>query len=443
MREAQREALAAKVLALARGAECEVIVSSSAHGLTRFTQNAVHQNVASADTSVRVRVIADGRTGVAATNVCDDAALAVLVARAGEIAALAPRDPASPPLARATPAGAPDGAFVRATADATPERRATIAAEIIAEAERASLWAAGYVTTAAEGITIVNSAGTRASFDGTTCGLNVKANGPDATGFAERYSTDVADLDGRAAGARAVEKARACAAPVAVEPGAWTVILEPAAIGELLSYLTDHFSAQAFDEGSSFLGGALGGTFTGPGVSIRDDFADPAHVGMPFDYQGFPRARIALLEAGVARNIVTDARYAGLLARPNTGHGLPAPSGSGPEPQHVVVSGGTKSVERLIAETERGLLVSRFWYIRPVDARKTIVTGMTRDGTFSIVDGRITGGVRNMRFNQSILGALASCEFASEPVRTGGYSYSMVVPAVKIKGFRFTSATAF
>jgi len=443
MRDDEREGLANKVLAIAHDTGCEVIVSSTAMGLTRFTQNAIHQNVANADVSVRVRILEEGRSGVAATNALDDASLEALVARAAAIARLAPSDPEAPPLARAPHVAAPAGAFVAATADATPERRATIAAEIIAASERASLWAAGYVTTSRSGITIANNAGTRTSFDGTTCGLNVKANGADASGFAERYGNDVAVLDGAAAGARAAEKARTGASPVAVEPGAWTVILEPAAFGELLSYLTTHFSAQAFDDGSSFLGGALGGTFGGANLTLSDDYADPLHAGMPFDYEGFPRARLALLEAGIARNIVTDARYAARLRRPNTGHGLPAPSGSGPEPMHVVVAGGEKSLDRLIAETQRGILVSRFWYIRPVDARKTIVTGMTRDGTFLIENGSIAHGVRNMRFNQSILSALERCEFASEAVRTGGYSYSMVVPAVKIEGFRFTSTTEF
>ncbi|GAC1301160.1 MAG: TldD/PmbA family protein [Vulcanimicrobiaceae bacterium] len=443
MREDERTALAARTLDIAGGAGCEVTVASSATGLTRFTQNAIHQNVASADVSVRVRIVSDGRTGVATTNDLEDGSLRALVARATEIAQLAPSDPEAAPLARAAQVAAPAGAFVAATADASPERRAAMAADIIAAAERSSLWAAGYVTTSHDGITIFNSAGTRASFDGTSCGLNVKANGADASGFAEQYGSDVASLDGAAAGERAAAKARAGASPVAVDPGAWTVILEPAALGELLSYLADHFSAQSFDEGSSFFSDALGAAFAGTNVTLVDDHADARHAGMPFDYEGYPKARVPLLEGGIARNVVTDARYAARLGRPNTGHGLPAPSGAGPEPLHIVVAGGDKSLERLIAETERGLLISRFWYIRPVDARKTIVTGMTRDGTFLVRNGRVERGVHNMRFNQSILGALSACEFAAPAVRTGGYSYSMVVPAAKIEGFRFTSTTAF
>lgn len=443
MREAQREELARSVLDLAASDACEAIVTSTASGLTRFTHNAVHQNLASADTTVRVRTIVDGRTGVAMTNDTSSTSLAQTVARARAIAAFAPPGDVESPLLRTARISAPPGAFVAATAAASPTARAATVAAIVAEAEAASVWAAGYVTTSQTGITIANSTGTLLSFDGTTCGLNVKANAADATGFAERYANDVAALDGAAAGAIAVAKTRVGAAPIAVEPGAWTVILEPAAIGELLSYLTDHFSAQAYVDGASFLSGGLGRTYVGENVTMWDDHTHPALADMPFDFESAPRTRVPLFEAGVANHVVTDARYAAKLGIPNTGHGFAVPSAMGPEPRSIVVSTGSRSTQELIAQTKRGLLVSRFWYIRPVDERKTIVTGMTRDGTFLIEDGRITAGVRNMRFNQSILEALRHCECASEEARTEGYGYRIVVPAVKIDGFRFDSRTEF
>src|SRR5580704_18366428 len=150
---------------------------------------------------------------------------------------------------------------------------------------------------------------------------------------------------------------------------------------------------------------------------------------MPSDYEGQPTMRLPLIENGVVKNIVTDSYYAKRLDRPNTGHALPAPNAAGPYPLHLVLSAGTKSFEQLVAETKRGLLVTRFWYIRTVDQKKTIVTGMTRDGTFLIENGRIVGGVRNLRFNQSNLEALAACELADKQTRTGGYAYSLVAPA--------------
>ena len=152
---------------------------------------------------------------------------------------------------------------------------------------------------------------------------------------------------------------------------------------------------------------------------------------------------MALIERGVARTIVTDGAYARKLHRPNTGHGLPAPSAHGPYPQDLVVEPGSASLDELIANTKRGLLVTRLWYVRIVDQRKTILTGMTRDGTFLIEDGKVTRGVRNLRFNQSLVDALGTCTLANEQQRTGGYSYSLVTPAIKFDRFTFASTTDY
>ncbi len=442
MDKAPREALARRVLSLCATGESEVIVLDGDDGLTRFTQNAIHQNIAHRETSVRVRTLVDGRTGVAATNLLDEASLSSLVARAASMAELAPSDPLAGLLAGGASI-APPGAYVAATAQASPEMRAGLAAQIFGIAQRDGLWAAGYVKSSRSGITVANSRGLLASFDGTDSGLNVKQNGPDSTGFAEYYSNDIGKLDAKRAAETAAGKTQGSRAPEAVEPGEWTVVLEPAAFGELLSYITEHFSAQSYDEGSSFLCDGLGKTFAGENVTIVDDYAHPLAPSMPFDYEGTPKQRVPLLEHGVARGVVTDSYWAAKLDIPDTGHALPAPNSWGPQPVNVTVAPGCKSTAELIAETKRGILVSRFWYIRPVDLRQTIVTGMTRDGTFLIENGKIAHGVRNMRFNQSILTALNNVEFSSELARSGNYSYSIVLPAAKIQGFRFTSLTDF
>lgn len=443
MDSARREALARRVLALSGADQTEVMIWSGNDALTRFTHNIVHQNVASADLSVRVRAIAGKRTGVASTNALDDGALAQTVSRAIEMAKLAPEDPELPRLPGGGPSSAPEGAYVAQTAAATPETRAQMCDAIFKTAEDRGYWCAGFVTTGSSGISIVNSSGARASFDGTDSGVNVKMNAGDSTGFAEGYDNDVTRLDAHAIGVTSAQKARESARPRGVDPGEWTVILEPAAFGELFAYLTDHFSAQAFDEGSSFLSDGLNKTYLGENVTITDDYAHPLNPGMPFDYEGHPTHRLALIENGVAKNIVTDSYWANKLRRENTGHALPMPNAYGPQASHIIVSPGSKPVAELISETKRGLLISRFWYIRTVDQKKAIVTGMTRDGTFLIENGRITGGVRNMRFNQSIIDALRRCEFANALHRTGGYSYSLVVPAAKIEGFTFSSGTEF
>ena len=168
------------------------------------------------------------------------------------------------------------------------------------------------------------------------------------------------------------------------------------------------------------------------------------HAGRPFDTEGTPTKRVVLLEEGVGRGFVTDTEWAARMHVENTGHyAAEAAFSDGPQARYPVLLPGRRSREELIASTRRGILVSRFWYIRSVDQRKTIVTGMTRDGTFLIEDGKVTRGLRNLRFNAGILALLGACELSNESVRTGGYSYEMVVPAARFERFPFTSVTAF
>jgi predicted Zn-dependent protease len=444
MTDAAREALAAHALSFSSAGETEVLVREEDRALTRFTHNAIHQNVADMGTSLRFRVVLDGRTGIASTNALHDEALRATALRAAELARLSPKDAIFPGLPEPRDvAPAPDRAFVQATAEADPAARAEVAGRIFEATESAGLWAAGFVTTSRTALTVVNSRGVRASFEGTDCGVNVKSNGPDSSGFAEHFDTGVDTLDGSRLGKIAADKAIRSRTPQPVAPGQWTVIFEPAAFGELLAYLLDHFSARSFDEGSSFLSDGLGKRYAGENVTLRDDYAHPGAPGMPFDFEGMPKQRLALLDAGIGANVVTDSYWAAKLGRPNTGHAGPTLALEGPQPLNAVLEPGSKSIEQLIAETERGLLVSRLWYIRPVDQRKTIVTGMTRDGTFLIENGAVRGGVRNMRFNQSILDILRAAEFSSGPARTASFNYSIVTPAAKVTGFHFTSATDF
>ncbi len=443
MNKQAREEIAARLLTHSRADQTEVLVNYENFTLTRFTQNAIHQNVAHSNSSVSIRAIIDSRTGVAKTNRLDDGSLASAAQRASELARLAPKDELTPILPTPSSYETPERAYVKETAVATPQLRAAMSEAIFETAQKEQLWAAGYTTTSAAGVTLANSSGTRASFDGTDCALNIKMNAPDSTGFAEFYSSDVRELDPAGSATVAASKAVQSRDPVAVAPGKWTVIIEPAAFGELLSYLIDHFSAQSYDEGSSFLSSGLGKRYAGDNVTIVDDYSHPLAPGMPFDFEGSPTQKVSLFDGGTANAIVTDSYWAKKLSRPNTGHALPAPNAHGPQASHVVVMPGTRSREELIAGTKRGLLISRFWYIRTVDQRQTTVTGMTRDGTFMIENGVLGRGVRNMRFNQSLLEALRHCEFARELRRTGGYSYSLVVPTVKVENFCFSSGTDF
>lgn len=443
MDSAEREAIASKILEHSKADETEVLILDQDAALTRFTHNAIHQNVASRNVKVQVRAVSGRRVGVAATNHLDESSLGSLAERALTLASFAPRDEALAPLPDAAAYAPAAGAFASSTAEATPQLRARVAADMFAVMEKHAQWSAGFVRTTRGSVTVLNSHGVQASFEGTDCALSIKANAASSSGYAEYFGIDASALDGTSVATIAAKKAASSADPQAVEPGDWTVILEPAAFGELFSYITEHFSAQAFEEGSSFLCDGLDRPYLGDQVTVRDDYAHRLVAGMPFDYEGTPTERLTLVDRGVAKNLVTDSYWAAKLKRPNTGHALPAPNTYGPQPMNIVVDPGTKSIEQLIAETKRGLLITRFWYIRTVDQRKTIVTGMTRDGLFLIENGKLTRGVRNMRFNQSIIDALKRCELGNELHRTGGYSYSSAVPAAKLERFTFSSGTDF
>jgi predicted Zn-dependent protease len=443
MTAADRERIAGRVLALSNADQTEVLVSVTDSGLMRFTHEASNQNLSAMDSGISVRVIAGGRTGVARTNRLEEASLRDVVERATALAELAPADALQGPLPAGIAPPSPPNAFDSPTARADAAVRADRCHDIFAQAERAGCWSAGFVATSSTGLTVANSSGALASFDGTEASVNVKMSAPDSTGFGEFYSPAIDSVDATRIARFATSKALAGAHPKAVEPGGWTVILEPPAFGELFVYLADHFSAQAYDDGSSFCSDGLDRRYFCEGVTIRDDYAHPLAPGMPFDYEGAPTQRLALVDGGVVRNVVTDSYYARKLDRPNTGHALPAPNSYGPQARNIVVAAGSKSAEQLVAETERGLLVSRLWYVRVVDRKRAIVTGMTRDGTFLIEKGKLGGGVRNLRFNVSIIDALSDCEFSNAQARTGSFNYSLVTPAAKIARFTFTSVTDF
>ncbi len=443
MKAEDREERALRALSFSKADQTEILVSSSDFALTRYTHESIHQNVAVGNVGISVRAIVGNRTGVARTNTLTDDGLRDVVQRACDMAMLAPADPDQPQLPPGAPTTAPDGSFDFVTSSLPEDARALMAGTAFNVAESNGCWCAGYASTAADGVTVVNSNSAKASFDGTEAAMNVKMIAPDSSGFAEGRATGLAAIDAMTIASTAARKATETAKPCGVDPGAWTVILEPPAFGELLAYVIDHFSAQSYNEGTSFFSGALGQTFFPESVTIRDDYAHPLAADMPFDFEGQPTMRLPLVENGVVRNVVTDSYWAKKLGCANTGHALPAPNTAGPTPRAVVVDVGTASTQELIANTKRGLLISRFWYIRTVDQKHAVVTGMTRDGTYLIENGKLAGGVRNLRFNQSIIEALKHATFSNEQRRTAGDYGTLVTPTAKIEKFNFSSTTEF
>ncbi|MFL5725990.1 MAG: TldD/PmbA family protein [Chloroflexota bacterium] len=422
--------------------EVEVVAMADDGSLTRFANSEIHQNVAESNVQVNLRFVVGKRVGVASTNRSDEDGLRALAARAAAIARNSEEleDWGGLPSPTAI-AEVPEG-YATGTADATPEMRADGVRAVIAACDAAGVTAYGSFTTATETLGIANSHGVRAAQRRTVSQLLTVAMAPDGgSGYAESASVDVSRIDAAEIGRQAAEKARATGNPIAVDPGEWPVVLEEYAVVDLLSMLGYMgFSALAVQEERSFSepGRRVGSEL----VTIVDDGHDPATLPMAFDYEGVAKERVSLIEAGVCRDVVYDTQTAARAGRTSTGHGLPAPNPYGPFPLNMAMAPGDTPRDELLSGMERGLLVTRFHYTNPVHPKLAIVTGMTRDGTFWVEDGRIKGPVRNLRFTQSYLEALAATSAISRDRRTlRGDFGGVLVPAIRVDSWNFTGAT--
>jgi len=410
-------------------------------GLARFAGSAIHQHVDVDDTSVSVRVVCAGRIGVASTNDATAAGVAAAGARALAAARLSPPDPHYPGLAGPTVVAGAQGRFDQATADTSPRRRAAAVAEVLA-ALGPDQEAAGAVSTTAAEVAFATTAGARLHALSTRASASTVVTGGGATGHGEDAGRALGELDVAAVGKRAAATAAAAVDPRDVAPGEHDVVLMPSAVATLVEYLAEAFSAKAVAEGRSPFGGRLGEAVASPLIDLADDPCSEDALGLPFDGEGTPRTRVQLLAAGRAVGMVHDRTSAAKAGVASTGHGLAAPNPWGPVAAHPVLAPGTSSLDDLVAGVDRGLLVTRFWYTRTVNPKRTLVTGMTRDGTFGIEGGRRVGPVRNLRYNQSILEALASCDGVGNRVHACSDEGSDTrVPALRLRSFTFTSTS--
>ena len=432
--------------ALRAGAtEAEVLVMTDDSALTRFANSEIHQNVAETNVSVSLRFIRGRRIAVAGTGRSDGDGILTLIKRAAAIARtceeLEDWGGLPAPDGEGIVEGYPSG-FAAATAAATPELRAEGARAVIAAADAAGVLAYGSFSTSAEQIAVANSAGIRSRQERTSSQILTVSMSPDGgSGYAEAAATDVSTIDAAAIGREAAEKARATENPISLPAGEYPVVLDSYAVSDItdmLGYLG--FSALAIQEGRSFVepGKRIGSEL----ISVVDDGADPAGSPMAFDYEGVRKQRVVLLENGVCRDVVYDAQTAARAGRRSTGHGLPAPNPYGPFPINMIMAAGSTPRDELIGGLDRGLLVTRFHYTNPVHPKLAIVTGMTRDGTFLVEDGKIVGPVRNLRYTQSYLDALAGVTAVGSERRTlRGFLGTAVVPAIRIASWTFTGTT--
>ena len=444
--------------------EIEVHFSGGRFALTRFANNTIHQNVEEENHVVSVRTVFSGRTARATTNTFDDDGLKRVVAASESLAKVQHPDPELLPVpdgreaandADAIASEQPSRHFPQ-TAAITPQLRAQGVKKIVDVAQRHKLTTAGIFSNSESIEGIFNSRGLSRWHTQTMAEVSISMLGADSSGWQKANSPDVTNLDPLRMAEIAAKKAVDAAHPKAISAGKYTVILEPSAALDIVGFMFWDYSGMAILDQRSFLTGRIGSQLFGNNITICDDVAHPLQSGVPFDGEGMRRKRVSLVQEGTVKRVVYARATAARMKRSEqkdkvgpieaTGHGFPLPNEMGEMPLNIVfaTSQNPQSLDEMIASTERGVLVTRLWYIREVDPYEKIVTGMTRDGTFLVENGQLKHGVRNFRFNESLIQMLSNVEAMSVPVRAcGEESFDMVVPAMKIRDFNFTEVTKF
>jgi predicted Zn-dependent protease len=346
--------------------------------------------------------------------------------------------------------------YFERTAGITPELRAEGVKKIVSIAQRHKLLTAGVCSSAESFEGVFNSRGLSRWHTQTLAEISITMLADDSSGWQKSNSPDVGNLDPMRLAEVAARKALDSADPREIPAGKYTVILEPAAVLDIVGFMFWDYSGIAILDQRSFLTGRIGAKLFGDNITIWDDVAHPLQSGSPFDGEGFQRQRVGLVENGLVKRVVYARATAERMKRSEfaskagpidpTGHGFALPNEMGEMPLNIVFApvGNPKTIDEMIASTERGVLVTRLWYIREVEPFEKMLTGMTRDGTFLVENGRVQGGVRNFRFNESLIHMLSNVEAMSLPVRScGEESFDMVVPAMKVKEFNFTEVTKF
>jgi PmbA protein len=418
----------------------EVLFMHEWGGLTRFAKSSIHQSTWREDTGLRVRVVVDGRVGVAGTNDLSPAGVVAAAESAREMAGVVAPDPLFPGLAPQN-AVHDDSGFDEATANTTPEHRAEGVADLVAACAD-GFGAAGAFETMASEVAVANTEGQICWAPTTQASVTTVVTGGDGgNGYAETFSRAVGEVDPATIGRRAADKAVASQAPRDLDPGRYTVVLEPAAVSTLVGFLAwIGLGGRLLVEGRSCLSGREGEQVAAEALTLYDDAREAGTIGLPFDFEGVPRSRVTLIDKGVFRDGVYDLRTAKQAGKQSTGHALPPPNPEGPLPLNVFMEPGEASIEEMIASTERGLLVTRFHYTNIVHPLESTITGMTRDGTFLIEHGEIAHPVKNFRFTQSILEALAQTSMVGRETELASEFFFSAsrVPGLKVDTFNFS-----
>jgi PmbA protein len=440
---AELERIAERVLKLSDADETEVDIGATTDALTRFANNTIHQNVAEHTIGISVRAVVDGRTARASTNKSDEESLRRIVESAVSLARNQPKNPDLLPLPNKQKYQKVPRYFA-ATAEATPQDRARAVTKVCKMAQKKKQTTAGIFSSGSYQSLLANSRGLFARYEQTRSEFSVTILEENSSGWAKSNSPDIRKLDPVALAESASRKAAESRQPREIPPGRYTAILEPSAVLDLVGFLFYDFAGTAVLDKRSCLNERIGKKIFGDNITIWDDAYHPLQTGPAFDGEGMPRQKVLLVDRGVPKNLVYARSTAKKMKAKPTGHGFSLPNEYGEAPMNLVFAGGEKSIDQMVASTDRGILVTRLWYIREVDPYEKVLTGMTRDGTFLIESGKLAGGIRNFRFNQSVIEMLANVEALGPAVRAAGEeSFEMVVPAMKVRDFHFSEVTKF
>jgi len=438
-----------KVAKASRADETEIVYIGTDNGLTRFANSTIHQNVNESNAKILFRVAFGKKIGVASTNSLIYSDLKETLKNAIEIAKYQRDNKYFPGLPE--PAEYPRiETYFENTARFAPKDRARLVKKIFVRANRRKFTTAGSFSTGEGEIAVFNTRGVRAYQTVTSASVNIIAMSDTSSGYAIGLSRNVDDIEVVRLADIAVEKARLSKRPKALKPGDYEVILEPSAVSEIFEWLNYiGFGSKSFIEKTSFLSENIGKKIMHDSMTVYDDACDTSSLAFPFDFEGVPKKKVNFIERGVGKGVVFDRTSGNRLEQPSTGHAITADQqGNGSYPLNIFIGTGDKTSEEMMASVERGILVTRFHYINGlIDTPKAVLTGMTRDGTFLIENGKIKHGIKNLRFTDSMLRAFSGVKGISRDRKLVPSWWSdvgcMAVPTIHLGSLKFTGTTDF
>ena len=437
----QAQKLVGKVLSFSTFPECDISIGSSERASIRFALNGITTSGFTVSHFMSITSVKDGQIGNTQIDEFDDVSLREAVKRTETLARLSPPNPEREDSLEPQKYADIEN-YVQSTATARNQVMIPHVRAIVEGAKASGLVAAGFFERAATSSAIANKKGNFGYGRTTDAHLSTTIRNSDgsSSGWASQPAVRIEDIDGEAMGKTAIEKCLKWKNPKRLEPGKYTVVLEPTAVGDLVQLMGFNMLARSAEEGRSFLSKKGGGTLLGEklfpeGITLRTDPRNKLYSVLPWGgggrggAAGMPAGNATWIETGVVKNLYYDRYYARKAGKEPT-----------PFPSNLMLDGGNKSQAELIAGVERGLLVTRFWYIRSVNQQTVQYTGLTRDGLFLIEDGKVTGPAVNFRFNESPVRMLQNTIAMGKPVRVrGGEGQGMIAPPIVVKDFPFTS----